>query len=108
MEDTLSVINDAHENFYLFMAHKTRVAQAQDAAALINQQMQQDVQESKQNGKTPMVVIDWKMKFEPKAFRKPTSEHYGKRGISWHGVFAYFYWYAPSMKILEKSMLKEL
>jgi regulator of extracellular matrix RemA (YlzA/DUF370 family) len=40
-----------------------------------------------------MVVIDWKMKFEPVSYRGLTSEHYGKRGISWHGVFAYFYRY---------------
>jgi hypothetical protein len=94
LEDVRSVIRNAHEKFYLFMAHKTRVVQAQDAAALIDESMQQDVQESKQNGTKLMVVIDWKMKFEPVSYRESTSEHYGKRGISWHGVFAYFYRYA--------------
>jgi hypothetical protein len=91
LDDALSVIKDAEEKFYLYMAHKTRVAQAQDSSSLMDEQMQQEVREMKQNGTTMMLVIDWKMKFKPQAFREATSEHYGKRGISWHGVFAYFY-----------------
>jgi hypothetical protein len=76
------------------MAHKTRVAQAQDASALVDEQMQEEVKQTKQNRTKLMVVLDWKMKFEPKAFRETTSEHYGNGEILWHGAFAYFYWYA--------------
>jgi hypothetical protein len=43
LEDVPSVFSDCREKLYLFMAHKTRVAQAQDASALIDQQMQQEV-----------------------------------------------------------------
>jgi hypothetical protein len=64
--------------------------------------MQQAVRESKLNGKTLTVVLDWKMKFEPKAFREPTSEHYGKHGISWHGAFAYYYQYVVDRDTGEK------
>lgn len=33
-----------------------------------------------------MIVIDYKMKFEPCYYREKTVDHYGKRGISWHGA----------------------
>ncbi|CAB9519427.1 unknown protein [Seminavis robusta] len=93
LEDVLAAINDAGEKFYLFMAHKNRVAQQQDSQAQIDEEMQQEVRTSKSDGTKVMVVIDWKMKFEPKGRLESTAEHYGKRGISWHGAFAYFYRY---------------
>ena len=40
---------------------------------------------------TALVIGDFKMKFEPLSSRETTIEHYGKRGISWHGFCIQFY-----------------
>lgn len=33
----------------------------------------------------PILVVDFKMKFEAKSVREPTVEDFGKEGIRWHG-----------------------
>ena len=33
-----------------------------------------------------LMIIDFKMKFEPVSARETSLEHYGKRGIGWHSV----------------------
>ena len=38
-----------------------------------------------------MVIIDFKMKYEVKSSRESTLEHYGKRGLGWHGMAIIFY-----------------
>ena len=38
-----------------------------------------------------VVVIDYKMKMQPIYYRETTLEHYGKRGMSWHGAMLQFY-----------------
>ena len=45
------------------------------------------------NGKNiiAMIIVDYKMKFEPISARETTLDHYGKRGISWHGFCVQFY-----------------
>ena len=37
------------------------------------------------------MIGDYKMKFEPISTRETTLDHYGKRGISWHGFCLQFY-----------------
>ena len=37
------------------------------------------------------MIGDFKMKFEPMSSRETTLDHYGKRGISWHGFCLIFY-----------------
>ena len=32
-----------------------------------------------------LIIIDYKMKFEPMYFREKSSQFYGKKGMSWHG-----------------------
>ena len=38
-----------------------------------------------------MIIIDFKMKYEIKSYRESTVEHYGKRGLGWHGMVIIFY-----------------
>lgn len=38
-----------------------------------------------------VILLDYKMKFEPVYFREKTVDHYGKKGISWHGAMITFY-----------------
>ena len=40
-----------------------------------------------------MLIIDFKMKFEAQSTRESTVEHFGKRGISWHGYALIYYLY---------------
>ena len=40
-----------------------------------------------------MLIIDFKMKFESQSTRESTVEHFGKRGISWHGCALVYYLY---------------
>jgi hypothetical protein len=37
------------------------------------------------------LVIDFKMKFEERSARETTKEHYGKRGMSWHGCLIMYF-----------------
>jgi hypothetical protein len=33
-----------------------------------------------------VILIDFKMKAEPIYFRETQTEHFGKRGMTWHGI----------------------
>lgn len=37
-----------------------------------------------------IVILDFKMKFEPIFYQQRTLQHFGKRGISWHGAAVYY------------------
>ena len=45
----------------------------------------------KNTGITAIMIGDFKMKFEPLSSRECTLDHYGKRGISWHGFCLIFF-----------------
>ena len=45
-----------------------------------------------------LLVMDFKMKFNPISARESTIEHYGKRGISWHGFCPIYYLYDNESK----------
>ena len=96
LRDAKKVICQSKQKFELYMAHKVRAAQQTDEFAEIDEQLQKEVLDNPLfggdkfvNGTTMMLVIDWKMKFENKAKSEGSNEHYGKRGISWHGVFGH-------------------
>jgi len=91
LADTLKVVDQAKEKFFLYMSHKQRVAQQQDAYVVIDEEMRNEVRENKGNGTKLMLVMDWMMKFETLMKMEPNHEHYRKRGISWHGFFGYYY-----------------
>ena len=40
-----------------------------------------------------MSIIDFKMKFETMSVRDSTLEHYGQRGIGWHGCALIYHLY---------------
>ena len=45
-----------------------------------------------------LLVMDFKMKFNPMNARESTLDHYGKRGISWHGFCIIYYLYDENSK----------
>ena len=38
-----------------------------------------------------LMIVDFKMKFEPVSARETTLDHYGKRGIGWHGIHIMYF-----------------
>ena len=43
------------------------------------------------NKKRYWIVMDYKIKMVPVYFREKTLEHFGKKGMSWHGAMVYKY-----------------
>lgn len=111
--DAKDVIRQSKQKFELYMAHKVRAAQQADEFVEIDEKLQQEVldnplygRQEMVNGTTMMLVVDWKMKFENLVKAEGTNEHYGKRGISWHGGFGYYYRFNPGTRELEKVIIK--
>ena len=50
-----------------------------------------------------MIVMDYKMKYVSKYYRQKSVEHFGKRGISWHGYLIICFRYDPVTKTAIKS-----
>jgi len=87
---TLQVVKDAHEKIKLFMGHRLRVLNQQKHLQKVADEMKQMCAD-KGCSDEAIVVIDYKMKFDPQYFREKTVDHYGKRGMTWHGVIVRFW-----------------
>lgn len=66
------------------MAHKCRVRCPQLGIEAIYNEMREDFVENDGNNVHAVLLMDFKMKFEPVSGRETTLEHYGKRGVCWH------------------------
>ena len=89
--DAIEVIDECQKKFQLFMAHKARCSNQNNAIEEIHQKMKQDCINSNGKDVVALMIGDYKMKFEPMSQRETTLDHYGKRGISWHGFCLQFY-----------------
>ena len=90
-EDAMNVIDDISEKFRLFMAHQARCQCQSVAMSMIENGIKQACVESKGNVVKALIIMDFKMKYEMKSTRETTVEHFGKRGIGWHGFAIIFY-----------------
>jgi hypothetical protein len=88
------VLSDCSEKAKLFLAHRLRVVNQQVAIAQVIQELRTECLSSNCCSRA-LVVMDFKMKQEPMYFREKTVEHYGKRGISWHGSMVQHFVYNP-------------
>ena len=91
LEDIVHVIKGTKEKFILYMAHKCRV-QCQKIA--INKkilELQEVCCSSNRKEVKGILILDFKMKFNPISGRETTLDHYGKRGIGWHGCQLTYY-----------------
>ena len=52
-----------------------------------------------------MVIINFKMKDEIKSSRESTVDHYGKRGLGWHGMAIIFYPFDDKESALNKKIV---
>ena len=77
------LVDEAVEKVRVFMGHQVRTAVQQDAIREANERLQRDPG-------LCIVIADYKMKIEPSQHRESTVEHYGKRGISYHGCCVAF------------------
>ena len=74
-----SIIEHAVEKLHILMGHSIRTAVQQQAIEKAWSQAKQD--------KTRCIILaDYKMKIDPSQHRETSTEHYAKRGISYHGV----------------------
>jgi len=89
--DATKVVNDCLEKFKLYMGHKSRCTNQNQAIEKIHEKMVKKCADSNGKDIVAMVIADYKMKFEPISARETTLDHYGKRGISWHGFCVQFY-----------------
>ena len=82
--DALNVIEHTKAKFMLYMAHMNRVRFQQHSTQKIIDDLEKQCRTK--NVSVAHIIIDFKMKYEPQSSRESTQEHFGKRGIGWHGV----------------------
>ncbi len=90
-KDATDVIDGINEKFRLFLSHQARCQCQSVAISLIEDEIKELCSKSKGNQIKALIIMDFKMKFESKSSRETTIEHYGKRGIGWHGFAVIFY-----------------
>ena len=90
-DDAVTVISGIKEKFKLFLSHQARCKCQSVAIDKAEKDIKQKCIDS--NGKVinALIIIDFKMKYEMKSSRETTVEHFGKRGIGWHGFAIIFY-----------------
>ena len=106
--DAISVIDDIEKKFVLFMGHKARVVNQQQRIKSLQNQMKDTCVISKGLLVIALLCIDWKMKWEPFSNRETTMEHYGKRGISWHGAYILYYIWLQGKAVEQRVYLDQI
>ena len=91
IQDAITVCKDTETKLHLYMGHKMRCKNQQISIANIHKTMIQRLMDSDGKDILSLVVADFKMKYEPQSSRETTLDHYGKRGIGWHGVHVMYY-----------------
>jgi hypothetical protein len=86
----LTALDGCQMKAQLFMGHRLRVLNQQTAIRKMHTEMERNCLHNGFSNEC-VVLLDYKMKFEPVYFREKTVDHYGKRGISWHGSMITFY-----------------
>ena len=89
-ESALVTIDNCYMKAVLFMGHRISVSNQKINIQEIFNKMKKTC-ESTGSCQEAVVVIDYKMKMQPIYYRETTLEHYGKRGMSWHGAMLQFY-----------------
>ena len=89
-ESALTALDGCLQKTQLFMGHRLRVLNQQHAIKKMQDEMMMNCLQNETVNEC-VILLDYKMKFEPVYFREKTVDHYGKRGISWHGAMITFY-----------------
>lgn len=88
-EDALRFLDETRNKFQLYQAHVVRtVAQRKHLDKELNDMKRLCEQSGESNA---LVIFDWKMKFQRMHSREYTPEHFGKRGLPWHGCMIIYH-----------------
>ena len=93
VEDAMRVIDDTSKKYELYMAHIARCTNQVHAINDKEKELETLCMNSKGKEIGGMLIIDFKMKFEAQSTRESSVEHFGKRGIAWHGCALIYYLY---------------
>ena len=91
--DAKIVVEDISEKFALYMAHAARCCNQSLGIKHTEKAIHDACTSTKGKLTRAILIIDFKMKFEAKSTRESTVEHFGKRGIGWHGCALIYYLY---------------
>jgi hypothetical protein len=107
INDALEFVKESHHRMRLYQAHTLRVVNQQKALEGYRQELYKlCAKEKNTEARLLYIVIDFKMKWEAMYQREKTTDHFGKRGISWHGNrIEYFIWNKIEEKV-EPGILK--
>ena len=87
------VIGDTRHKYKLFMGHVCRLRSQTRAIEAILDELSKQCIQSKGSFVRGVMIMDFKMKFEVLSSRESSLEHFGKRGIGWHGCALVYYLY---------------
>ena len=90
-EDAINVIDAISEKFKLFLAHQARCKCQLVAISTAEERIKEKTISSKGENIEAIIIMDFKMKYAMKSTRETTIEHFGKRGIGWHGFAVVYY-----------------
>ena len=106
--DAVQVVGDMEQKFALYMSHKVRVKNQQNRLNEMKEEMKRTCKETKGKGVIALINIDWKMKWEAFTNRETTTEHYAKRGVSWHGAYILYFKMIGSEVVEKKKYLDQI
>jgi len=78
--------------FELYRGHSARVSNQQAEIERLYKELENLCLSTKSTTKG-VLVVDWKMKFQSLSAKETTFEHFGKRGLSWHGCLLTYFRY---------------
>lgn len=90
----------------LFMGHRVRVVNQQRAIKALYEMKIHCIE--KGFSEIALIIIDFKMKLDPIYWREKTVDHYGKRGMSWHGALIQYYTMVEGVPTLSKFYLDQI
>ncbi len=112
-EDALQFVKDSYEKFHVFLGHKVRCANQNQAILAGEEDMIARCRKDKNIRPLHLkLVADFKMKWEAMYQHELMTESYGKRGISWHGFLIIYYLWdedtgAPMRHVLKLDQILE-
>lgn len=104
LKHVLDAITRCENKTVLWRGQCLRVANQQKAIADLHDGMKRRALENKWDKPREVIIVcDYKMKYVSQYYRQKSTEHFGKRGISWHGYLIIFYTYDSVTGTVERQ-----
>ena len=98
IDDAIKVIDSTTEKFGLYMGHVCRKRSQSSQIKDREEHIRKCCEKSKGKDIKCLAVMDFKMKFESMSARESSVEHFGKRGMGWHGFALMYYLWEKDQK----------